>query len=433
MRSARCRSSRPSRNSHLQRWTSALGYRPGSRRGRWGKLPGVVVALAALALIGTAFAPESSAAQTVQLGTVSPFAVLGATAVTDVPTSVITGDVGLSPAAGSNYAGLTQAEVTGTIYSTNVAGPAGSVDDPALLTTAQNDLTTAYLSANGQPATTTFTTGDNQLGGKTLTPGVYAFGAAATANITAASPLVLDGNGVYVFQASSSLITGSGSVVRLEGGAQACNVFWTVGSSATLGSGSTFVGTLMALTSATLDSAATVEGRILARNAAVTLDADTITVPPTCTRDDSDHDDNSDHDHDNPNNDNPDHDHSDHDHSDHDHDHSDHDHSDHDHSDHDHSDHDHSDDIFGCHSGFDVRGFRWTRGFGRDSRRYRGGPWGRPLPPDRRHPERPVEPESCRSAFPTQVWVGPLVRTMELSSAWACWPCSELPLSPSSV
>ncbi|MGD0391402.1 MAG: ice-binding family protein [Acidimicrobiales bacterium] len=235
-----------------------------------------------LVLLGTAFVPVASAASTVDLGTAAPFAVLAYSAVTDVPTSSITGDVGLSPAAGSNYAGLTKAEVDGTIYTTNAAGPTGYTEDPGLLTTAKNDLTNAFTSANGQPATTTYTTGDNQLGGKTLTPGVYAFGAAATANITAASPLVLDGNGVFIFQASSSLVTASGSVVRLEGGAQACNVFWTVGSSATLGSSSTFVGTLMALTSATLNSGATVQGRILAQNAAVTLDANTITLPPTC-------------------------------------------------------------------------------------------------------------------------------------------------------
>jgi hypothetical protein len=237
-------------------------------------------------LIATVLTGTAGAAQTVQLGTAAPFAVLGATAVTDIPTSSITGDVGLSPAAGTNYAGLTQAEVTGTIYSTNGTGPAGNVDDPALLTQAQNDLTTAYVSAAGQPPTSTFASGDNQLGGKTLTAGVYAFGHAATANITAASPLVLNGEGdansVFVFQASSDLVTASDSVVQLENGAQACNVFWQVGSSATLASGSTFVGTIMALTSATLDSGATVQGRVLARNGEVSLDANTITTPPAC-------------------------------------------------------------------------------------------------------------------------------------------------------
>jgi len=97
---------------------------------------------------------------------------------------------------------------------------------------------------------------------------------------------VLNGNGdagaVFVFQASSDLVTASNSVVQLENGAQACNVFWVVGSSATLSSASTMVGTVMALTSATLDTGATVQGRILARNGAVTLDANTITIPSTC-------------------------------------------------------------------------------------------------------------------------------------------------------
>jgi hypothetical protein len=260
------------------------GSRIGGRSRGW-----VVVAcipLASVLLVGSVLTGTAGAAQAVQLGTATPFGVLAGTAVTDIPTSSITGDVGLSPAAGTNYAGLTQAEVNGTIYSTNGTGPAGQVDDPALLTTAQNDLTTAYVAAAAQSPTSTFAAGDNQLGGKTLTAGVYAFGHAATANITAASPLILNGEGdadsVFVFQASSDLVTASDSVVELENGAQACNVFWQVSSSATLASSSTFVGTIMALTSATLDSGATVEGRVLARNGAVTLDADTITVPTGC-------------------------------------------------------------------------------------------------------------------------------------------------------
>ena len=237
-------------------------------------------------LLTAALPSVASAATPVQLGTAAPFAVLAGTKVTDVPTSAITGDVGLSPAAGGNYAALTQAEVTGTIYAVDAAGPGGSVNNPGLLTQAKNDLTTAFVSASGDLPTTTYAAGDNQLGGKTLTTGVYAFGHAATANLTAASPLVLNGNGdpgsVFVFQASSDLVTASNSVVQLENGAQACNVFWVVGSSATLSTDSTMVGTVMALTSATLDTRATVQGRILARNGAVTLDNNTITIPSTC-------------------------------------------------------------------------------------------------------------------------------------------------------
>ena len=260
----------------------ASAHHPRPWRLRLGVVSVVGVSATTILLLGTASVPVASAATTVNLGAAAPFAVLAGSEVTDVPISAIHGDVGLSPAAGSNYHGLTQSQVTGTIYSTNAAGPTGYVEDPGLLQTAKSDLTTAFVSAQGQLPTQTFVTGDNQLGGKVLTPGVYAFGAASTANITAASPLVLNGSGVYIFQASSSLVTASGSVVELENGANACNVFWTVGSSATLGSGSTFVGTLMALTSATVDSTATVSGRVLAQTAAVTLDANTITVPPAC-------------------------------------------------------------------------------------------------------------------------------------------------------
>ena len=244
------------------------------------------VGLVALGVLWATSASPASAATTVVLGTAAPFAVLAGTAVTDVPTSTITGDVGLSPAAGSNYAGLTKSEVTGSIYAVDATGPGQSVNDAALLTTAKSDLTTAFVNAAGRSATTTFVTGDNQLGGKTLTAGVYAFGHATTANITAASPLTLNGQGdpnaVFIFQASSDLVTASSSVVQLENGAQACNVFWEVGSSATLSSSSTFVGTLMALTSATLDTGATVQGRILAQNGQVSLDTNVITVPTTC-------------------------------------------------------------------------------------------------------------------------------------------------------
>ncbi len=239
-----------------------------------------------MALAVAAVSPVMAAGPTtVDLQTSASFAVLAATAVTNTPTSTITGDVGLSPAAGSNYSGITTAQVSGAIYAVDGTGPAGSVNNPALLTTAKNDLTTAYVDAAGRTPTTTFVTSDNQLGGQTLTAGTYRFGHASTANITAASPLVLDAQGdptaVFIFQATSDLVTASSSAVQLINGAQACNVFWQIGSSATLGSSSTFKGTLMALTSTTVNSAATIEGRVMARNAAVTLNNNTITRP-TC-------------------------------------------------------------------------------------------------------------------------------------------------------
>lgn len=175
--------------------------------------------------------------------------------------------------------------MTGTIYDGD-AGYTGNgggstacriTNDP-LLVQAQNDLVTAYNDAAGRTPGVSYGAIDNTFGGKTLTTGVYAFGHAATANLT--GTLTLDGGGdansVFIFQASSDLITASSSVIALTNGAQACNVFWQVTSSVTLGSGSTFVGNIMALTAIGLNTGATIQGRALARNAAVTLDHNNI-------------------------------------------------------------------------------------------------------------------------------------------------------------
>ena len=241
---------------------------------------GVLVAACTLGVAGVV----NAATATVDLGTASSFAVLAGSGITNVPTSVITGNVGLSPTTGALITGLTQAEVTGTIYTVDAAGPGGYVQNPGLLTTAKNSLTAAYTDASGRTPATTLSGADNQLGGQTLVPGVYSFGHATTANLTAATPLTLNGDGIYIFQASSDLVTASASSVVLTGGAQACNVFWTVPSSASsLGSNSSFVGTIMAYSSLNLMTGASLQGRVLAETAAVTLDHNTITVPTTCT------------------------------------------------------------------------------------------------------------------------------------------------------
>jgi hypothetical protein len=223
-----------------------------------------------------------AATSTVNLLTTDNFAVLAHTAISDVPTSAISGDVGLT--AGASITGLTCSEMTGTIYDSD-SGYIGAcrVTNSAKLTQAETDLTTASSDASGRTPTSTLSTGDNQLGGQTLTSGVYAFGHATTANLT--GTLTLDGQGdsnaVFIFQASSDLVTSSSSVVKLTNGTQACNVFWVVSSQATLGSSSTFIGTIMAGTSVVLNTGATLNGRALAHTAAVTLNKNTITKP-TC-------------------------------------------------------------------------------------------------------------------------------------------------------
>ena len=233
-----------------------------------------VISLSLLALAFTlaftlAFNGEANAAATsVSLGSAGTYAVLAGSTVTNTGSSVITGDLGLSP--GTSVTGFPPGTVSG---SQNVADAAA--------VTAQTDLTTAYNQAAGEGPVSP--TSAATLGaGQTLTPGVY--NSASTIDLTGA--LTLNGGGnsgaVFIFQAGSALnVAGSASVV-LTGGAQAGCVFWQVTSSATLGTSSTLVGTVLALTSITADTSATVDGRLLARNGAVTLDDNTITVPLTC-------------------------------------------------------------------------------------------------------------------------------------------------------
>ncbi|HEY8664341.1 MAG TPA: ice-binding family protein [Propionibacteriaceae bacterium] len=139
---------------------------------------------------------------------------------------------------------------------------------------AKTDLVTAYTTAAGEGPTTAIPA---DLVGKTLKPGVYNSAAA----IGLSGVLTLDAagnrNAVWVFQAGSTLITASGSKVVKLNGAQSCHVYWQVGSSSTLGTNSTFIGTIMALTSISLQTGAKLDGRALARNGAVTLDTNTIT------------------------------------------------------------------------------------------------------------------------------------------------------------
>ncbi|MEV7968052.1 ice-binding family protein [Sphaerisporangium sp. NPDC088356] len=221
----------------------------------------------------------SAAVAPVSLGTATNFAVLAGTTVTNTGATTVTGDLGVSP--GTAVTGFPTGTVTGgTIHSADAA----AAQAQAALTAAYND------AASRTPATTVPT----QLGGTTLTPGVYN-SAAGTFQITGNLTLDAQGdpNAVFIFQAASTLVTASASTVTLVNGASACNVFWQVGSSATLGTNSSFAGNILALTSITVTTGVTVNGRTLARNGAVTLDTDaiarpvcrttTVTVTSSCT------------------------------------------------------------------------------------------------------------------------------------------------------
>jgi hypothetical protein len=232
--------------------------------------------VAACLVIGTVMAVviatqtvAGAAVATVNLGTAGTFGVLASSAVTNTGSTIINGDLGISPGMGSAITGFPPGIVNGTTYAAD--GVAGG---------AQSDLTTAYTDAAGRSPTGAV--GPMIGAGQTLAPGVYK----ATTSLDLGGSLTLNAHGdpaaVWIFQVGSTLVTDSASSVRLAGGAQACNVFWQVGSSATLGTGSLFQGSVLALASITVTTGDTIIGRALAQTGAVTLDDDLITVP-TCT------------------------------------------------------------------------------------------------------------------------------------------------------
>jgi hypothetical protein len=227
------------------------------------------VSLAALVVLiwpATAFAATDPG-----LRTAGNFAVLSGTPnITNTGPTWISGQVGISPGCA----------VTGMTYSTppgpGVSGPRHLCDAVALK--AKTDLTGAYTRTANAPCPPTHNFNLVNLGGKTLVPGVYCQATAPTLTGT----LTLNGAGVYIFQIGSTLITATGARVALIGGAQPCEVFWQVASSATLFPSTAFVGNIMALTDIHMQTRATLEGRALARNGAVTLDTNRIIQPGGC-------------------------------------------------------------------------------------------------------------------------------------------------------
>ncbi|NBJ17034.1 MAG: DUF3494 domain-containing protein [Dehalobacter sp. 4CP] len=199
---------------------------------------------------------------TVNLGTATGFAVLAGSTITNTGSTTIAGDVGVFP--GTAITGFPPGIITGTTHAGDIVAQQ-----------AKTDLVTAYNNAAGQTPTGTVS-GD--IGGQTLTPGVY--NSTSSLGITGVLTLNAQGdpNAVFIFQIASTLTTASASSVVLINGAQACNVFWQIGSSATLGTGSSFQGTILALASITATTSVSVNGRLLARNGAVTLDTNIITI-----------------------------------------------------------------------------------------------------------------------------------------------------------
>jgi uncharacterized repeat protein (TIGR01451 family) len=214
---------------------------------------------------GPAADPIHALAIAPPLGTSQNFAVLGGAAVTNTGSSIITGDLGVDP--GTSITGFPPGIVTG--------GTTHAADAVALQ--AQIDTTTAYNALAGQACTTTYIV-PTDIGGMTLVPGVYCFSSSAQLTGTVTLDAGGDATAVWVFEIGSTLTTASNSSVLVINGGQPCNVFWQVGSSATLGTTTSFIGNILALTSITLDTGANVSGSVLARNGAVTMDSNDVAI-----------------------------------------------------------------------------------------------------------------------------------------------------------
>jgi type VI secretion system secreted protein VgrG len=197
------------------------------------------------------------------LGTAQSFAVLGASTVTNTGSSTISGNLGVY--AGSSITGFPPGLVSeGTIHTTD-----------AVAQQAQTDETLAYLTLKSLPFSANESGTD--LGGLTLTPGVYRFSSAASLNGSLTLDFQGNSNALFVFQVGSTLITGSGASVDVINGTGSDGIFWQVGSSATLGTGTTFAGNILALASVTMNTSSKIEcGRAFAQTGAVTLDSNVI-------------------------------------------------------------------------------------------------------------------------------------------------------------
>lgn len=238
----------------------------------------IIVSFVFVTLPITALAAGPAA---VNLGTASNFVILAKTGISTTGVTSVVGDIGVSPAAASYITGFTltlpaasafstSALVTGKVYAPGYADPT-----PTNLTTAVSDMQTAYTDASGRSLNAITELGAGNIGGMTLTPGLYKWGT----GLTIPTDVTLSGsaNDVWIFQVAQNLNVSSAVHIILAGGAQAGNIFWVVAGQTTIGTTAVFNGNILDQTAIVLNTGATLNGRALAQTA-VTLDSNAVTI-----------------------------------------------------------------------------------------------------------------------------------------------------------
>lgn len=219
---------------------------------------------------------NKSLVQDINLGIAGEFVILSKTGITNVYKSTITGDVGASPITGAAIL-VSCTEVAGTIYSVDAAGPLPcAVTNATRLTTAIGDMQTAYTDGAGRSNPDYLNLGAGNIGGKTLTPGLYKW----TSALIVPADITISGNStdIFIFQIDGTLNMSSGVNITLEGGVQAKNIFWVTAGAVTLGTTSHFEGNILSQTGINLQTGASINGRMMAQTA-VTLQMNTVTKP----------------------------------------------------------------------------------------------------------------------------------------------------------
>ena len=213
----------------------------------------------------------------VNLGVAGDFAILSKSGITDVFKSTVTGDIGASPITGAAIH-LTCAEVTGIVYSVDAAGPPCRLTNASKLTTAIGNMQAAYTDAASRSNPDFLNLGAGNIGGRTLTPGLYNW----TSALIIPSDITISGSAtdIWIFQVAGTLNMSSGVRITLRGGAQAKNIFWQTAGAVTLATTSHFEGIILSKTGINLQTNASINGRLLAQTA-VTLEMNTVTQPPT--------------------------------------------------------------------------------------------------------------------------------------------------------